>query len=486
MPCGTSRYLKSAPNAAPISWSKDISEGRDISRLVSIRTVDTKRESSKVGESIIVIGGGLAGCEASWQLLKRGIDVLLYEMKPEVFSPAHKSSLLAELVCSNSLRSNNIQNAVGLLKEEMRRLDSIIIEAADATSIPAGNALAVDRTLFSQYIEGKLKQCKGLNIFREEMTEIPGGSLVIIASGPLTSDSLAKSISKITGCEYLYFYDSISPIIDRNSIDNTLVFRASRYDNGDGDYLNCPLTRNKYEQFWKVLTEGKEVPLRDFEDLKYFEGCLPIEVMAKRGINTLTFGPMKPVGLTDPKTGEQPYAVIQLRQENSTGTLFNMVGFQTKLTWPEQRRIFRMIPGLEKAEFDRYGSIHRNTFINSPKLLRKTLQLRSRPNIFFAGQITGVEGYVESAAMGLIAGINAYRYLKERDLTIPAETTAIGALLRHITNTDYKTFQPMNVNFGLFTPPPKRVPKKERRHYFAERALADLKKWKEKAVNIKY
>jgi methylenetetrahydrofolate--tRNA-(uracil-5-)-methyltransferase len=429
---------------------------------------------------VIIIGGRLAGCEGTWQLLKRGFEVLLYEMKPGVYTPAHKSPLLAKLVCSNSLRSNIIRNAVGLLKEEMRTLDSIIIEAADAAAVPAGNALAVDRTLFSQYIEQKLNECKGLKIIREEITAIPGDSPAIIASGPLTSDPLAKSISKTTGSEYLYFYDAISPIIDRDSIDNTLVFRASRYNNDNGDYLNCPLTRDEYEQFWKVLTEGKEVPLRNFEDSKCFEGCLPIEVMARRGKNTLAFGPMKPLGLINPKTGERPYAVVQLRQEDRNGTLFNMVGFQTKLTWPEQRRIFRTIPGLKEAEFARYGSIHRNTFINFPALLKNTLQLRSNDNIFFAGQITGVEGYVESAAMGLIAGINIHRYLKGKDLTtIPPKTTAIGALLHYISNTSHKTFQPMNVNFGLFPPLPKMFPKKKREEYFAERSLTDLKKWKE-------
>lgn len=430
------------------------------------------------GKHIIVIGGGLAGCEATWQLLKMGMDVLLYEMKPEVLSPAHKSPLLAELVCSNSLRSNIMQNAAGLLKEEMRRMDSLIMEAADATSIPAGKALAVDKTLFSQYIEDKLKRCSRLKIIRKEITEVPEASIVIIASGPLTSDSLARAISKITGSEYLYFYDAISPIIEGDSIDYTRVFRASRYDSGIGDYLNCPLSRDEYEQFWKELVEGKEVPLRAFEDFKCFEGCLPIEVMARRGMSTLAFGPMKPVGLTDPRTGRQPYVVVQLRQENKNCSLFNMVGFQTKLTWPEQRRIFRLIPGLEGAEFARYGSIHRNTYINSPKLLRKTLQLRSHPNVFFAGQITGVEGYVESAAMGLIAGINAYRHFKGKYLSTPPETTAHGALLRHITNTGYKTFQPMNVNFGLFAPLPKKAPKKERGYCFAERALEDMERWK--------
>jgi len=439
---------------------------------LKLETLDSK--------PVIIIGGGLAGCEAAWQLLKRGLDVLLYEMKPGLYSPAHKSPLLAELVCSNSLRSNITRNAVGLLKEEMRILDSIIIESADATAVPAGKALAVDRTFLSQYIEQKLNECKGLKINRKEITAIPGDSPVIIASGPLTSESLAKSISKTTGCEHLHFYDAISPIIDRDSIDHTLVFRASRYDNGDGDYLNCPLTKSEYERFCKALTEGKEVPLRNFEELKYFEGCLPIEVMAKRGKNTLAFGPMKPVGLINPKTGEQPYAAVQLRQENREGTLFNMVGFQTKLTWPEQKRILRMIPGLKEAEFARYGSIHRNTFINSPALLKNTLQIRSNDNIFFAGQITGVEGYVESAAMGLIAGINMYRYLKEKDLAaVPPKTTAIGALLHYISDTGIKTFQPMNVNFGLFPPLSKKVPKKEKGEYFAARALSDLKRWEE-------
>ncbi|MDO9528231.1 MAG: methylenetetrahydrofolate--tRNA-(uracil(54)-C(5))-methyltransferase (FADH(2)-oxidizing) TrmFO [Syntrophales bacterium] len=439
---------------------------------MKLETLDSK--------PVIIIGGGLAGCEAAWQLLKRGLDVLLYEMKPGVYSPAHKSPLLAELVCSNSLRSNITRNAVGLLKEEMRILDSIIIESADATAVPAGKALAVDRTFFSQYVEQKLNECKRLKINRKEITAIPGDSPVIIASGPLTSESLAKSISEMTGCEHLHFYDAISPIIDGDSIDHTLVFRASRYDNGDGDYLNCPLTRSEYERFCKALTEGKEVPLRNFEDLKYFEGCLPIEVMAKRGENTLAFGPMKPVGLINPKTGEQPYAAVQLRQENREGTLFNMVGFQTKLTWPEQKRIFRMIPGLKEAEFARYGSIHRNTFINSPALLKNTLQFRSNDNIFFAGQITGVEGYAESAAMGLIAGINMYRYLKEKGLAaVPPKTTAIGALLHYISDAGIKAFQPMNVNFGLFSPLSKRVPKKERGECFAAQALSDLKKWKE-------
>jgi len=430
---------------------------------------------------VTIIGGGLAGCEASWQLLKRGRTVCLYEMKPEVFSPAHKSSLLAELVCSNSFRSNSIENASGLLKEEMRLMGSLTMESADITSVPAGRALAVNRILFSRYIEDKLMSCKGLTIIRKEITEIPQGPIVIIATGPLTSDAAAKNISGITGSEHLYFYDAISPIVDGESIDYSKVFRASRYDDtGVGDYLNCPMTQSEYERFWTELMNGTEVSLKNFEDKKCFEGCLPVEVLGRRGMKTLLFGPMKPVGLVDPKTGKRPYAVVQLRQENKSSTLYNIVGFQTKLTWPEQKRIFRLIPGLKKAEFLRYGSIHRNTFINSPALLRNTLQLRSHDNMFFAGQITGVEGYVESAAMGLLAGVNVDRYLSGKELIPPPETTALGALVRHITNTDQKTFQPMNVNFGIFPPLSEKAPKKERGKHYAERSFSDLKKWKQK------
>lgn len=428
---------------------------------------------------VTVVGGGLAGCEAAWQMAHRGIDVLLCEMKPSRFSPAHTSPLLAELVCSNSFRSASTENAVGLLKEEMRMMGSLTMEAADATAVPAGKALAVDRTLFSRHIEDRIASA-GIRISREEITRIPGDSPVIIATGPLTSDPLAESISALTGSAYLFFYDAISPIVEADSIDRTRVFRASRYENqGEGDYLNCPLTQEEYERFWTELRNGEEVPLRDFEDRHCFEGCLPIEVLARRGPKTLLFGPMKPVGLTDPKTGRRPYGVVQLRRENRAGTLYNIVGFQTKMTWPEQRRILRMIPGLEEASFARYGSIHRNTFINSPVLLRKSLQLRSSDDIFFAGQITGVEGYVESAAMGLMAGINVCRLIAGGDMTPPPETTALGALLHHITNADYKTFQPMNVNFGLVAPLEGRAPRKERGRRYAERSLGALKKWME-------
>jgi methylenetetrahydrofolate--tRNA-(uracil-5-)-methyltransferase len=428
---------------------------------------------------IVIIGGGLAGCEAAWQLSKRNVQVKLHEMRPKTSSAAHKSPYLAELVCSNSLRSNAIENAVGLLKEEMRLLESLVMEAAAATAVPAGKALAVNRTDFSRYIEEKLLARKNIEIIREEISEIPHDETVIIATGPLTSDALAQSLSTLTGKNYLYFYDAISPIINGDTIDRNKVFRASRYGNDEGDYLNCPLERDEYERFWKALTEGEEVPLKPFEELRFFGGCLPVEIMARSGISTLAYGPMKPVGLINPKTAKQPYAVVQLRQEDKNGILFNMVGFQTKLTWPEQRRIFRMIPGLENTEFARYGSIHRNTFINAPVLLKKTLQLKTHDHIFFAGQITGVEGYVESTAMGLIAGLSVSSCLSGKAITPFPETTALGSLLHYITRPDHKNFQPMNVNFGLFPPLPQRIPKKERGQHYARRSLEDLKKWKE-------
>jgi methylenetetrahydrofolate--tRNA-(uracil-5-)-methyltransferase len=431
-------------------------------------------------EWITVVGGGLAGCEAAWQLLRRGHDVRLLEMKPERFSPAHKSPLLAELVCSNSLRSNTPDNAVGLLKEELRRLDSLILAAADATAVPAGKALAVDRVAFSRFIEAHLTAQPGLELVRGEVAQIPDGGPAIIATGPLTSDALAERIAALTGDDYLYFYDAISPIIEGSSIDRQRVFAASRYDHGEADYLNCPLDREGYEAFWKALTRADQTPLHPFEKIQCFEGCLPIEVMAGRGIETLAHGPMKPVGLTDPRTGRQPHAVVQLRHEDRAGALFNMVGFQTKLTWSEQRRIFRMIPGLERAEFARYGSVHRNTFLNAPALLTATLQLRSDPRIFFAGQITGVEGYVESTAMGLLAGIHAAAFLRGLQIDTPPRETAIGALIGHITEADARRFQPMNVAFGLFPPLPGRIAKKERGLHYARRAFSSLACWQER------
>jgi methylenetetrahydrofolate--tRNA-(uracil-5-)-methyltransferase len=426
---------------------------------------------------VTVIGGGLAGCEAAWQLLRFGHRVRLYEMKPERFSPSHKSPLLAELVCSNSLRSNTIENAVGLLKEEMRRLDSLIIAAADATSVPAGKALAVDRTQFSRFIEDRLAAEPGLELIRKEIKDIPENGVTIIATGPLTSDDFARAIASRTGSDYLYFYDAISPIIEGESINMNRVFAASRYGHGDADYLNCPLDREAYETFRNALAEADEVPLHTFEAIKCFEGCLPVEVIARRGIDTLAHGPMKPVGLIDPQTGRQPHAVVQLRKEDREGILFNIVGFQTKLTWPEQLRIFRMIPGLENAEFARYGSVHRNTFINSPSLLTPFLQLRTEPDLFFAGQITGVEGYVESAAMGLLAGRNASCLTTGKKMILPPPQTAIGALAGHLQRADRKTFQPMNVCFGLFPPLPGRVRKKEKNLLFSSRALTALDVW---------
>jgi methylenetetrahydrofolate--tRNA-(uracil-5-)-methyltransferase len=423
---------------------------------------------------VTVIGGGLAGCEAAWQLLRRGAPVRLCEMKPEQYSPAHKSPLLAELVCSNSLRSDGLDNAVGLLKEEMRRMDSLVMAAAEAARVPAGKALAVDRTAFSRFIEEKLAENENLSIIRGEITQIPEEGIVIIASGPLTSDGLAAAIAELTHADSLNFYDAISPIVDADSIDMTVAFAASRYGHGTPDYLNCPFSREEYETFWKALVAADEVPLRDFETKKFFEGCLPIEVIAKRGIETLAYGPMKPVGLIDPRTGLQPHAVVQLRREDREGILYNIVGFQTKMTWPAQRRVLRMIPGLQNAEFARYGSIHRNTFIDSPRLLLPSLRLRSDERLFFAGQITGVEGYVESAAMGLLAGINVSALLSGREPLLPPPETALGALVGHLTNTDTKNFQPMNVTFGLFPPLPGRVPKKERGFSYSRRALERL------------
>lgn len=429
-------------------------------------------------QDVIIIGGGLAGCEAAWQLVRHGHRVTLHEMRPQRQSPAHKTDGLAELVCSNSLRSNSLENAAGLLKEEMRIMGSLTMEAAGLAAVPAGKALAVDRLHFSSLVEQKLSSFSGFRLVREECLEIPAARPVIIASGPLTSEALEQRISALTGSKHLYFYDAISPIIEADSIDMDRVFAASRYGAGEEDYLNCPLDRDDYAGFRESLTTAQEVPLRDFEEIRYFEGCLPIEVIARRGIDTMAFGPMKPVGLTDPRTGKQPYAVVQLRKENLSGTLYNMVGFQTKLTWPEQKRVFRMIPGLERAEFARLGSIHRNTYINSPALLDTSLRLRSDAGICFAGQITGVEGYIESAAMGILAGLSVSCSLNGKTFIPPPATTALGALLRHITKADQRYFQPMNVNFGLFEPLKERVSKKMRGHNYALRALEALKNWK--------
>jgi len=438
-------------------------------------------QSSPDGEDpVIIIGGGLAGCEAAWQLLSRGHRVTLYEMKPRRFSPAHKTPCLGELVCSNSLRSNQVENAVGLLKEEMRLHNSLIMRAADATRVPAGSALAVDRLKFSQFIEENLASRPEFTLIREEKVSIPAGGTVIVASGPLTSEALSREIAEVTGSGRLYFYDAISPIVDGETIGADKVFYASRYGHGSGDYLNCPLTEESYRKFREDLLSAETVPLKSFEDMACFEGCLPIEIMAARGENTLLFGPMKPVGLTDPKTGEAPYAVVQLRRENAEGTLFNLVGFQTKMTYPEQRRIFRTIPGLENAEFVRYGSVHRNTYLHSPHILDSRFRLQSDKRIFFAGQITGVEGYVESAASGLLAGIFVSASLGGKEPSPPPPTTALGALIHYITRSGQPSFQPMNVNFGLFTPLENRkVARRYRGMRYAERALRDIKAWKE-------
>ena len=429
-------------------------------------------------DKLIIIGGGLAGCEAAWQAAKRGIDVILYEMKPKRFSPAHLSDDLAELVCSNSLRSSSLENASGLIKEEMRRMDSLIIRAADETRVPAGSALAVDRQGFSRFITQVLEEMDNVEIIREEVTKIPEDTLTIVATGPLTSETLGDEVKKLIGENYLYFYDAIAPIVEADSINFDIAYRSSRYGKGGNDYINCPMTKEDYYKFIDALMEAEKTPTRNFEKMVPFEGCMPIEETAERGKDTLLFGPMKPVGLANPGTGEIPYAVVQLRQDNSYGTLYNMVGFQTKLRWNEQKRIFRMIPGLEQAEFARLGSLHRNTFINSRRLLTNSLQLRKKPSVFFAGQITGVEGYVESSAMGLLAGINASRLTRKLPLIPPPLTTAIGALVGYITETSDRDFQPMNINFGLLPPTQEKVKKELKRKRIAEKALADLEEWK--------
>jgi methylenetetrahydrofolate--tRNA-(uracil-5-)-methyltransferase len=428
---------------------------------------------------LLIIGGGLAGSEAAWQAVHRGISVTLYEMKPKRFSEAHHSPFLGELVCSNSLKSEALDTAPGLLKEELRRLHSLVIRSADQSRVPAGTALAVDREMFARLITEALEAREEIEIVREEVTSIPSEQMVIIASGPLTSDALAEAITELTHSRALSFYDAISPIVTADSIDFTVAFKGSRYGKGGADYVNCPMNREEYYRFVKAVREGHKVPLRDFEEAMPFEGCLPIEDLAERGDDTLAFGPMKPVGLIDPRTGEQPFAVVQLRHENTEGTLFNIVGFQTKLTYPEQERVFHLIPGLERAEFARFGSLHRNTFIDAPRLLHGTLQLKSDRRIFFAGQITGVEGYMESTAMGLLAGVNAARSLKGEEIIAPPKTTAMGALVGHITNIFARDYQPMNINFGLFPPLAGTGRKRERRRLMTERALRDLEGWKE-------
>lgn len=422
---------------------------------------------------LIVIGGGLAGSEAAWQAAMRGVNVALYEMRPVRPTEAHKSKLLGELVCSNSFGSADPVSAPGLLKSELRMADSLIMKAAEASRVPAGNAFAVDRNLFAEFITGSISNNPNIKIVREEANGIPD-TPAVIATGPLTSGSMAKALGKLVGREYLYFYDAIAPIIGAESIDLGKVYFASRYGKGGDDYMNCPMTREGYNSFLDALLDADKVNVRDFEDEKVFEGCMPVEVMALRGRDTLRFGPMKPVGLPDPKNGREPYAVVQLRPENNDMSAYNIVGFQTRLKWPEQKRVFCMIPGLENAEFLRFGSIHRNTFINSPLSLNMDLSLKAKDHIYLAGQITGVEGYLESTAMGLIAGINAARRLRGEGTVEVAGTTAHGALIRHVTTPD-KDFQPSNINFGILPSAENAAikDKKTRRTRVIEKALSE-------------
>jgi len=429
---------------------------------------------------ITIIGAGLAGCEAAWQIAKRGGKAILYEMKPEVYSPAHHSPFFAELVCSNSFKSESMENASGVLKEEMRQLDSLILKVAQEAKVPAGDSLAVDREVFSKQITQILESLENVKVIRKEVSIIPGDEITIIATGPLTSDKLSKEIQEVMGSRHLFFYDAISPIVTAHSINFQKAFKSSRYGKGGEDYVNCPMEEGEYAQFVSALNQAEKMPVHPFEKRYLFEGCLPIEEMAERGKETLAHGPLKPVGLIDPKTGKQPFAVVQLRQEDRFKTLFNLVGFQTRLKHEEQKRVFRMIPGLEKAEFVRLGSIHRNTFIDSPRLLRESLQLKAHPNLFFAGQITGVEGYMESTAMGLLSGINAYRYGDGKSPIVPPLTTAMGALVYYITHSPAVPFQPMNINFGLFPPLAGKSKGRGKRLLLAKRALKEMEEWEKK------
>ena len=433
--------------------------------------------------ALIVVGGGLAGCEAAWQAAQAGLNVILYEMKPRRFSPAHESADLAELVCSNSLRASRVDSAVGLLKEEMRLLGSLVMQAADASALPAGAALAVDRSRFSAYITEKIATHPCIQICREEVQQLPKGSFnnpIIVAAGPLATETLAAELASITGAQHLSFYDAIAPIIDAETLDMNIIYRKSRWDDeGPGDYLNCPLTKEQYERFVSELLAAEHAPLHSFEEARYFEGCLPVEVMAARGMNTLRFGPMKPVGLAHPQTGERYYAVVQLRAENEACTSYNMVGFQTKLTYGEQKRLFCSIPGLSQATLLRLGSMHRNTFLCAPAVLKEDLSLQNAPHIMLAGQISGVEGYVESAVTGILAGIHATKRMLGLEFSAPPRESACAAMMRHLLESEPTHFQPSNINFGLFAPVPGRVPKKERGQIRAQAALAAITHWKE-------
>lgn len=429
--------------------------------------------------NVNIIGAGLAGCEAAYTLAERGVRVTLFEMKPAKKSPAHKTDLFAELVCSNSLKAARIESAAGLLKEEMRRLGSICLEAADKFAVPAGGALAVERNGFSEYITEKIKNHPNIEIRYECVEKIPEDGITIIATGPLTDDALAEDIRKTLGSEYLNFFDAAAPIVSFESIDMNSAFYQSRYDKGEGDdYINCPLNKAEYEAFHSALISAERAPLKDFEgDVTVYEGCMPIEILASRGTDAIRFGPMKPVGLTDPNTGHRPWAVLQLRKENCAGSMYNLVGFQTNLKFGEQKRVFSMIPALKDAEFMRYGVMHRNSFINSPELLNKNLSLKSKPNVFFAGQLSGVEGYMESAASGILAAINVFAYINGKEPLVLPTTTMLGAIINYITDPNTKKFQPMGANFGLLPPLEARIrDKKERYGLLAQRGLNDFEK----------
>ncbi len=436
--------------------------------------------------TVNVIGAGLAGCEAAYTAAKQGVKVNLYEMKPQKYTPAHSNPDFCELVCSNSFRSNQLSNAVGLLKAELSSLSSLIMEAAYTTEVSAGSALAVDRTLFARYVTDKIRSHPDITLIEGEVTSLPEEGVTVVATGPLTSDALSASLKELVGGESLHFFDAAAPIVDASSINTDIAFAASRYGKGEACYLNCPMTKDEYEAFYQALIEAEEAPLHDFDtkdqngkELTVFEGCMPIEVMAKRGESTLLYGPLKPVGLPDPKTGKEPYAVVQLRRENNEATMYNLVGFQTHLTFGEQRRVFRMIPGLEKAEFLRYGVMHRNTFINSPKLLTPYYSMREHPNLFFAGQMTGVEGYIESTSSGYVAGLNAARVALGKAPCYFPDTTAIGALANYVSSST-GSFQPMNVNFGIVAPLGMKVRggKAVRNEKLSERALAIIEEIK--------
>lgn len=421
--------------------------------------------------SVVVIGGGLAGSEAAWQASRLGVSVTLYEMRPQKQTPAHHTGLLAELVCSNSLRAAALTNAVGLLKEEMRKAGSLIIRCADGNSVPAGGALAVDRERFSRAVTDAIAGNPRITLVREEIVEIPPVRPLVIATGPLTSEAFSQNLAALTGEEYLSFYDAVAPLVTNESLNKDVLFRQSRYGKGEAAYLNAPMDRDGYHRFWEALVTAEVREPKAFEQGCFFEGCLPIEVMARRGLDTMRYGPLKPVGLIDPRTGKEPFAVVQLRQDNAEGTIYNLVGFQTQLKWREQKDVFRLIPGLERAEFVRYGVMHRNTFLKGPRVLQPTLQMRKDPAILCAGQLTGVEGYVESAAAGFIAGVNAARMaLGEEPVTPPAET-AHGALCWYVGASQSPDFQPMNVNFGIFPPLPQKVPRRDRNKALADRAL---------------